>query len=181
MRFEATALAGAWLLWPERVLDERGYFARTWCRRELAEHGLDPEIAQCSVSFNARKGTLRGLHFQAAPHAEVKLVRITRGAIYDVIVDLRPGSPTYRRHAAFILSAAQGNQLYIPTGMAHGFQTLEDSTEVCYQISAFYVAEAARGIRWDDPTFAIAWPEPVTVISERDRSLPFFAEGGLGA
>lgn len=174
MRFEAAPLAGAWLLWPERVLDERGFFARTWCRRELAAHGLDPEIAQCSVSFNHRKGTVRGLHFQIAPHEEVKLVRVTRGALFDVIVDLRPGSPTRGRHASFILSEGEGNQLYIPKGMAHGFQTLEDATEVSYQISAFYAPEAARGIRWDDPTLAIAWPEPVTVISEKDRALPLW-------
>ena len=174
MRFEATPLAGAWLLWPERVLDERGFFARTWCRRELAARGLDPEIAQCSVSFNHRKGTVRGLHFQSAPHEEVKLVRVTRGAVFDVIVDLRPGSPTRGRHAGFTLSEGEGNQLYIPKGMAHGFQTLEDATEVSYQISAFYAPEAARGIRWDDPTLAIAWPEPVTVISEKDRALPLW-------
>lgn len=181
MRFEETPLAGAWLLWPERVSDERGYFARTWCRRELAAHGLDPEIAQCSVSFNHLKGTVRGLHFQVAPHEEVKLVRVTRGAIYDAIVDLRPGSPSFGRHASFVLSAARGNQLYIPKGMAHGFQTLEDATEVFYQISAYYAPAAARGYRWDDPAFAIPWPEPLTVISERDRSLPFFAGEGIGA
>lgn len=174
MRFEATPLAGAWLLWPERALDERGFFARTWCRRELAERGLDVEIAQCSVSFNHRRGTVRGLHYQAAPHEEVKLVRVTRGAVFDVIVDLRPGSPTLGHHASFVLSAEEGNQLYIPKGLAHGFQTLEDATEISYQISTPYAPEAARGVRWDDPTLAIAWPEPATVISEKDLSLPFF-------
>ncbi|HYO15684.1 MAG TPA: dTDP-4-dehydrorhamnose 3,5-epimerase [Thermoanaerobaculia bacterium] len=178
MIFRETPLPGAWVLEPERIADERGFFARTYCRRDFEARGLDPSIAQGSVSFNHRRGTLRGLHFQIEPHAEVKLVRVTRGAIWDVIVDLRSGSPTFKRHFAVVLSAEAGNQLYIPKGMAHGFQTLEDATEVSYQISAFYAPEAARGYRWDDPTFAIPWPEPVTVISERDRNLPLFEEGG---
>ena len=178
MIFRETPLPGAWVLEPERIADERGFFARTWCRRDFEVRGLDPAIAQCSVSFNHRRGTLRGLHFQVEPHAEVKLVRVTRGAIWDVIVDLRPGSPTFKRHFAVVLSAEAGNQLYIPKGMAHGFQTLEDATEVAYQISAFYAPEAARGYRWDDPAFAIPWPEPVTVISEKDRNLPLFEGGG---
>jgi dTDP-4-dehydrorhamnose 3,5-epimerase len=176
MIFRETPLPGAWVLEPERITDERGFFARTYCRRDFEARGLDPTIAQCSVSSNHRRGTLRGLHFQADPHAEVKLVRVTRGAVWDVIVDLRPGSPTFKRHFAVVLSAEVGNQLYIPKGMAHGFQTLEDSTEVFYQISAFYAPEAAWGYRWDDPAFAIPWPEPVTVISEKDRTLPLFAE-----
>jgi dTDP-4-dehydrorhamnose 3,5-epimerase len=179
MIFRETPLPGAWVLEPERIADERGFFARTWCRRDFEVRGLETDIAQCSVSFNHRRGTLRGLHFQAEPHAEVKLVRVNRGAIWDVIVDLRPDSPTYRRHFAVVLSAQAGHQLYIPKGMAHGFQTLEDATEVSYQISAFYTPEAARGYRWDDPAFAIPWPEPVTVISEKDRSLPLF-DGGAG-
>lgn len=178
MIFRETPLAGAWVLEPERIADERGFFARTWCRRDFEARGLDATIAQCSVSFNHRRGTLRGLHFQVEPHAEVKLVRVTRGAVWDVIVDLRPGSPTFQRHFAVVLSAGAGNQLYIPQGMAHGFQTLEDATEVSYQISAFYAPEAARGYRWDDPAFAIPWPGPVTVISERDRTLPLFEGGG---
>jgi dTDP-4-dehydrorhamnose 3,5-epimerase len=179
MIFREAPLPGAWVLEPERVADERGFFARTWCRRDFEARGLDPEIAQCSVSFNHRRGTLRGLHFQAEPHGEVKLVRVTRGAVWDVIVDLRPDLPTFRRHFAVVLSAEAGNQLYIPKGMAHGFQTLEDGTEVFYQISAFYAPAAARGYRWDDPAFAIPWPEPVTVISEKDRNLPLF-EGRAG-
>jgi dTDP-4-dehydrorhamnose 3,5-epimerase len=176
MIFRETPLAGAWVLEPERIADERGFFARTYCRRDFAARGLDPAIAQCSVSFNHRRGTLRGLHFQAAPHEEVKLVRVTRGAVWDVIVDLRPESPTYARHFSIVLSAEDRNELYIPKGMAHGFQTLEDGTEVFYQISEFYASDSARGYRWDDPSFAIPWPEPVTVISEKDRNLPLFEE-----
>lgn len=179
MTFREAPLPGAWVLEPERIADERGFFARTYCRRDFEARGLDPAIAQCSVSFNHRRGTLRGLHFQVEPHAEVKLVRVTRGAVWDVIVDLRPGSPTFKRCFAVVLSAEAGNQLYIPKGMAHGFQTLEDATEVTYQISAFYAPEAARGYRWDDPAFAIPWPEPVAVISEKDRNLPLF-DGGAG-
>ena len=178
MIFRETPLAGAWVLEPERFEDERGFFARTYCRREFEAHGLDPSIAQCSVSFNHWRGTLRGLHFQAAPHEEIKLVRVTRGAIWDVIVDVRPGSPTFKRHFGIILSAENRHELYIPKGMAHGFQTLEDETELFYQISEFYAPDFARGYRWDDPAFAIPWPEPVTVISEKDRNLPLFGETG---
>ena len=175
MIFRETPLAGAWVLEPERFEDERGFFARTYCRREFEAHGLDPSIAQCSVSFNHRRGTLRGLHFQIAPHEEIKLVRVTRGAIWDVIVDVRPGSSTFRQHFSIVLSAEARNELYIPKGMAHGFQTLEDGTEVFYQISEFYAPESARGYRWD--SFDIPWPEPVSVISDKDRNLPPFAEG----
>ncbi|HSN87864.1 MAG TPA: dTDP-4-dehydrorhamnose 3,5-epimerase [Thermoanaerobaculia bacterium] len=174
MIFRETPLPGAWVLTSERFEDERGFFARTYCRRDFEARGLDPDIAQCSVSYNHRRGTLRGLHFQTAPHEEVKLVRVTRGAVWDVIVDLRPDSSTFRQCFGVVLSADEGNQLYIPKGMAHGFQTLEDATEVFYQISAFYAPEAARGYRWDDPAFAIPWPEPVTVMSEKDRNLPLF-------
>jgi dTDP-4-dehydrorhamnose 3,5-epimerase len=176
MIFRETPLAGAWVLEPERIEDERGFFARTWCARDFAARGLDPTIAQCSLSWNHRRGTLRGLHLQTAPHEEVKLVRVTRGAVWDVIVDLRSGSPTFRKHFSLVLSAENRHELYIPKGMAHGFQTLEDGTEVYYQISEFYAPDSARGYRWDDPAFAIPWPEPVTVISEKDRSLPFFPE-----
>jgi dTDP-4-dehydrorhamnose 3,5-epimerase len=178
MIFRETPLAGAWVLEPERFEDERGFFARTYCRRELESHGLDPSIAQCSVSYNHRRGTLRGLHFQTAPHEEIKLVRVTRGAVWDVIVDVRPGSPTFKRHFGIVLSAENRHELYIPKGMAHGFQTLEDETEVFYQISEFYAPDFARGYRWDDPTFAIPWPEPVTMMSEKDRNLPLFGEAG---
>jgi dTDP-4-dehydrorhamnose 3,5-epimerase len=175
MIFRETPLPGAWLLEPERIEDERGFFARTFCRDEFAKRGLDPTVAQCSLSYNDRKGTLRGLHFQIAPHEEVKLVRVTHGAIWDVIVDLRPHSPTFKQHFSVVLLEEEGNQLYIPKGMAHGFQTLENSTEVFYQISGPYAPESARGYRWDDPAFAIPWPEAVTVISEKDRQLPLFS------
>jgi dTDP-4-dehydrorhamnose 3,5-epimerase len=176
MIFRETPLPGAWLLTPERFADERGFFARTFCRRDFAARGLDPDVAQCSVSFNHKRGTVRGLHFQIAPHEEVKLVRVTRGALWDVIVDLRPDSPTFKKHFSAVLSAEAGNQLYIPKGVGHGFQTLEDGTEVSYQISEPYAPEFSRGYRWDDPAFAIPWPEPVTVMSEKDRSLPFFGK-----
>lgn len=174
MIFRPTGLDGAWLLEPERHEDERGFFARTWCRRELAEHGLETELAQASVSFNHRRGTVRGLHYQAEPHGETKLVRCGRGALWDVIVDLRPGSATRGRWYGAELSADNGHQLYVPRGFAHGFQTLTDATEVVYHLSAFYVPESARGIRWDDPTLAIDWPQPATVLSERDRALPLY-------
>jgi dTDP-4-dehydrorhamnose 3,5-epimerase len=174
MIFRETPLAGAWVLEPERFEDERGFFARTYCRRDFEARGLDPAIAQCSVSWNHRRGTLRGLHLQIAPHEEVKLVRITRGAVWDVIVDLRPESPSFKRHFGITLSAENRHELYIPKGVAHGFQTLEDGTEVFYQISELYAPDSARGYRWDDPAFAIPWPEPVTVISEKDRMLPLF-------
>lgn len=175
MIFRETPLPGAWLLEPERFEDERGFFARTWCREEFATRGLDSTVAQCSVSYNHRRGTLRGLHFQIAPREEIKLVRVTRGAIWDVIVDLRPDSPTFKQHFSVVLSVDEGKQLYIPKGVAHGFQTLEDATEVFYQISEVYAPEFARGYRWDDPALAIPWPEAVTVISERDRGLPLFS------
>lgn len=174
MIFRETPLAGAFLIEPEPVADDRGFFARTYSRAEFTARGLDPAIDQCSVSFNHRRGTLRGLHFQAVPREEVKLVRCTRGSLWDVIVDVRPGSPTRGRHFAVVLSAAARNSLYIPKGMAHGFITLEDDTEVFYQISEPYSPEHARGYRWDDPAFAIPWPEPVAVISDRDRNLPLF-------
>jgi dTDP-4-dehydrorhamnose 3,5-epimerase len=176
MIFRETPLAGVWVLEPERIADERGFFARTYCRRDFEERGLDPAIAQCSGSFNHRRGPLRGLHFQIAPHEEVKLVRVTRGAVWDVIVDLRPDSSTFRKHFSLVLSAENRHELYIPKGMAHGFQTLEDGTEVFYQISEFYAPESSRGYRWDDSSFAIPWPEPVTVISDKDRNLPLFEE-----
>lgn len=174
MIFKETPLAGAFVLEIERFEDERGFFARTWSVDELQAQGLDPEVAQCSVSFNHRRGTLRGLHFQEAPREETKLVRCTRGAVWDVIVDIRPGSPTRGRHFALVLSADERNALYIPKGMAHGFLSLEDSTEVFYQISERYSPEHSRGYRWDDPTFAIPWPGPAVVISDRDRDLPLF-------
>jgi len=172
MRAIETGLAGAVVVEPTPATDERGFFARTWCARTFAAWGLDPALTQCSVSFNHRRGTLRGMHYQADPHGEAKLVRCTRGAIFDVIVDVRPGSPTYGRWFGAELTPDNHLGLFIPTGFAHGFQTLADDSEVFYQISVEYVAAAARGIRHDDPAIGIVWPLPVAVISERDRALP---------
>ena len=173
MRFTALELAGVWLVELEPFEDERGLFARAWCRDEFADHGLVTEVAQCSISRNTRAGTLRGLHLQEAPHEEVKLVRCTRGAIFDVIVDLRPGSETEGEWIGVELSATTGNALYVPKGFAHGFQTLADESEVFYMMSHPYVAEAACGVRWDDPAFGIEWPEAAErTISERDLGWP---------
>lgn len=172
MIFHPTPLAGAYVLEPERIGDDRGFFARTFCRRELEGHGLSPEVAQCNVSYNPVKGTLRGLHFQAPPHEEDKLVRCTRGAIFDAIVDLRPTSATHLRHFTVELTTDNRLQLYVPKGFAHGFQTLTDDTEVFYQISTPYAPDHGRGYRHDDPTFHIPWPLPVTKISEKDLALP---------
>lgn len=176
MRFEPTPVAGAYLIHPERHADARGHFARTYCDREFAARGLHTRWVQCNTSFNHARGTLRGMHFQADPHGEEKLVRCVRGAIHDVIVDLRPDSPTRFRQAAATLDAENGCQFYIPRGCAHGFLTLADNTEVTYQMGNFHEPAAARGFRHDDPAFAIAWPEPVRVISDRDRDYPDFAE-----
>jgi dTDP-4-dehydrorhamnose 3,5-epimerase len=176
VRYVPTALAGVWLIEPDRLPDERGHFARTYDREEFAGRGLDPAVVQCSTSFNARAGTLRGLHFQAAPHGEPKLVRCTRGAIYDVVVDLRPGSPTFKAWFATELSADNGHAVYVPEGCAHGFQTMLDASEVLYMMGHEYVPGAASGVRWDDPAFAIAWPEVAErIISERDKTYPDFA------
>ena len=174
MKLSETELAGAWLIEFEPFADERGEFFRTFDAARFAAHGLDPRVVQCSVSRNRRAGTLRGMHYQADPHGEAKLVRCSRGAVFDAIIDLRAGSPTYCRSSARELTP--GLALYVPPGFAHGFQTLEDATEVSYQISAPYSPEHARGYRFDDPTLGIGWPEPVTVISDRDLMLPWFAE-----
>lgn len=174
MIFTPTELAGAFVVDVEPRQDERGLFARTWCREEFAAHGLSDALAQCSVSFSPRPGTLRGMHYQAPPHEEVKIVRCTRGAIYDVIVDLRPASPTFRRWFGLELDADNRRMLYVPEGCAHGFVSLVADTEVDYRISQAYVAEAARGVRWNDPAFGIEWPRAVELISERDRSYPDF-------
>ena len=172
MIFNEAGLPGAYIIEPEPAEDQRGYFARTFCRREFAARGLNSDVAQCSVSFNVRKGTLRGMHYQAEPHGEVKLVHCVRGAIYDVIIDLRPGSESYCRWVGVELSALNGRQLYVPEGFAHGFVTLEDDTLVCYRMSAFYAPEYARGVRWNDPAFAIKWPLSDPIISDKDRLLP---------
>lgn len=174
MKFAPTSIPGAFLIEMEPRQDERGFFARSFCREEFLAHGLNPDIAQCNVSLNPRKGTLRGLHYQAAPHAEAKLVRCTQGALYDVIVDLRPKSPAFCRWFGVELTAANRRMLYAPEGVAHGFITLAPDTEVFYQMSRPYQPEAARGVRWNDPAFAIAWPERPMVISEKDRTLPDF-------
>jgi dTDP-4-dehydrorhamnose 3,5-epimerase len=169
MRFTETQLAGAYIIDPERIEDERGFFARTWDRHEFEAHGLNTNLAQCNISYNTRRGTLRGMHYQAAPHEETKLVRCTSGAIYDVIVDLRPASPTLRQWLAVELSAANRRMLYIPEGFAHGFQTLADHSEVFYQMAAFYAPGYARGVRWNDPAFGIVWPQAERrIIAERD-------------
>jgi dTDP-4-dehydrorhamnose 3,5-epimerase len=172
--FRETALRGAWIVELEPREDERGFFARSWSEDEFAEHGLTTRIAQCNVSWNARRATLRGLHFQAAPHAEVKLVRCIRGAIYDVIVDLRPSSPSYTRWAGVELTAENRRTLYVPEGFAHGFQTLVDDTELFYQVSEPYAPSAESGVRWDDPAFAIEWPLPHPILSHKDRAWPDF-------
>ena len=170
MRFEPTDIPGCVIVRQERHADARGHFARTWDGDAFAAHGLAATVVQCSVSFNAARGTLRGMHLQAAPHAEAKLVRCTRGALYDVCLDLRPASPTHGRWTAATLTAENGDALYVPEGCAHGFLTLADDTEAFYTMSAPYVLEAARGVRHDDPAFGIAWPEPVRVIHERDAA-----------
>lgn len=161
-----------WLVELEPHTDDRGQFVRTWCREEFAKHGLDVEFAQSSVSINPLKGTLRGLHWQAAPHAEVKIVRCVRGAIYDVVADVDPASATYGEWVGVVLTPQSLLALYVPEGFAHGFQTLVDDTEVHYLLSAPYSAAAGRGLRYDDPTLGIGWPLPVVRISERDKALP---------
>jgi dTDP-4-dehydrorhamnose 3,5-epimerase len=175
MKFTETPLAGAYLVEIEPHCDDRGLFARTYCSDEFESRGLAMPVVQCSVSFNIRRGTLRGMHFQAEPSAEAKLVRCTRGGVYDAIVDVRRGSPTYGRWFAAELTAANHRALYIPPHVAHGFQTLEDESEVFYQMSAAHAPLLARGLRWNDPRLDIAWPLAVSVISPRDASYDDFA------
>lgn len=172
MKFTQTKLKGSFIITPEYIEDERGFFARTFCRREFEDHGLNPDLVQCNISFNHKKGTLRGMHYQIPPHAEAKLVRCTAGAIFDVIIDLRSESPTFKQWFAVELSASNRQLLYIPEGYAHGFQTLSDNTEVAYQHSVFYSPNDARGLKFDDPVLGIVWPLPVSVISSRDQSYP---------
>lgn len=174
MIFEETAIPGAFELQIEPHTDERGFFARSWCQEEFESHKLNPALAQCNISFNARKGTLRGMHYQAPPYAEAKVVRCTWGAIYDVVLDLRPESPAFKNWIAVTLTAEKRNMVYVPEGCAHGFLTLEDNSEVFYQMSEFYNPESARGVRWNDPAFRISWPGEIEVISERDRSYADF-------
>jgi dTDP-4-dehydrorhamnose 3,5-epimerase len=174
MIFEETKIKGAFEIRLEPKRDERGFFARSWCQDEFETHGLNSKLVQCNVSFNSRRGTLRGMHYQVPPFTEAKLVRCTRGSIYDVAVDVRRESPTFRNWIAAVLTAENRNMIYIPHGCAHGFLTLEDNSEVFYQMSESYRPEAARGVRWDDAAFRIAWPGNVKVISDRDRTYPNF-------
>lgn len=174
MIFNPASLPGAFVIEPERNEDIRGHFARTYCEKEFAARGLETHIAQCSISFNHRKGSLRGMHYQIEPFEEVKLVRCTRGAIYDVIIDLREDSSGFKKYFAVELNAQNCKMLYIPAGLAHGFQTLADNTEVFYQVSQLYSSEHARGLRWNDPAFQIPWPEDERTILERDQNYPDF-------
>jgi dTDP-4-dehydrorhamnose 3,5-epimerase len=170
MTFHETKLQGVFEIHLEPKADDRGFFARCWCEKEWESKGLNPKTAQCSVSFSSRKGTLRGIHYQAMPYPETKLIRCTRGAIYDVVVDLRSQSSTFKKWIAAVLTANNRRMVYVPEGCGHGFLTLEDDSEVFYQMSESYHPELARGVRWDDPAFQIFWPGEVKVISERDRT-----------
>jgi dTDP-4-dehydrorhamnose 3,5-epimerase len=174
LKFVPTALAGAFVIEPEAIEDDRGFFARSFCENEFRAHGLNSSVVQCNISFNRHRGTLRGMHYQAEPHGEAKLVRCTRGIIYDVIVDLRPDFQTFGAWVACELSADNRKMLYVPEGCAHGFQTLEDECEVFYQMSTLYHAPSARGARWNDPAFAIEWPVANPILSDRDASYPDF-------
>jgi dTDP-4-dehydrorhamnose 3,5-epimerase len=174
MTFHETRLPGVFEIHLEPRADERGFFARSWCQEEFGDHRLNSKLVQCSVSWNARKGTLRGIHYQVEPNPEAKVVRCTAGTIYDVVVDLRSQSPTFKQWCATVLSAENRHMLYVPEGCGHGFLTLEDASEVFYQMSEFYHPESARGVRWNDPAFQISWPEKVEVISDRDRTYPDF-------
>ena len=169
MRFTGTAIRDAFIVEPELIEDERGFFSRLWSEEEFAKQGLTARVVQCNTSFNKRRGTLRGMHYQASPHEEAKLVRCVQGAIYDVIVDLRTDSESFHKWIAVELTAQNRRMLFIPAGCAHGFQTLEDDTEVTYQMSEYYHPESACGLRWNDPALGIDWPLEVTVISQRDK------------
>jgi dTDP-4-dehydrorhamnose 3,5-epimerase len=177
MKFTPTKITGAYLIEIHPIADERGFFARSFCTSEFQQHGLNPNFVQCNVSFTAQKGTIRGMHYQVAPDTETKLVRCTRGAIYDVILDLRPESPTFKQWVATELTADNHQMFYIPPGCAHGLQTLVDDTEVFYQMAGVYNADAARGVRWNDPTFRIEMPLAVSVINQRDQSYSDFVYG----
>jgi dTDP-4-dehydrorhamnose 3,5-epimerase len=176
VRFTELQVAGAFVVDPDPVSDDRGSFARVFCAEEFAEHGLETTIVQGNLSSNHHRGTLRGMHFQRAPHQETKLVRCVSGALFDVVIDLRPDSPTFRRWAAAELTADNGRALYVPRGCAHGFQTLEDGTAALYDVSAPYTPDAEGGVRFDDPAFGVEWPLPVELISDKDRSWPRFDE-----
>lgn len=174
MMFTEAHLTGVFVIEPEKLEDLRGFFARTWCQREFDLRGLNPRLVQCSTSFNKKSGTLRGMHYQVAPHAETKLVRCTSGSIHDTVIDLRPGSATFLKHFSIMLTDQNRTMLYVPEGCAHGFQTLEDDTEVFYQMSEFYCPNCSRGVRWNDPAFGLKWPDATRIMSERDWSFPDF-------
>jgi dTDP-4-dehydrorhamnose 3,5-epimerase len=174
MVFNETKIKGAFLIDVKKIADERGFFGRTFCQHEMKEHGLNETVAQTNISSNKRKGTLRGLHYQLAPHEESKLVRCTRGSLFDVLVDLRKGSPTYCQWFGTILTADSFQMLYVPEGCAHGFLTLEDNTDIMYQVSTFYAPESESGLLWNDPAFNIEWPMEPVVISEKDRNQALF-------
>jgi dTDP-4-dehydrorhamnose 3,5-epimerase len=178
MVFSETHLQGAYVVRPERREDDRGHFARVWCREEFAAHKLKAEMVQLNAGFSHRRGTVRGMHFQVTPHAEAKFIRCTRGAIFDIIIDLRETSPTFKKWYGLELTPANGLMLYAPEGFAHGYQTLEDDTEMCYMTSFNYVANSASGVRWDDPAFGIRWPLPVSMISKQDQTWPDFDSTG---
>ena len=180
MRFIETALPGAYIVELEERADDRGFFARTFCVREFSELGLTTRVSQCNLSFNRRRGTLRGLHYQAEPAAEAKLIRCIAGAVHQVLVDMRPGSPTFLRHVAVELSAANRRSVYLPELFAAGMQTLEDDTELMYQVSEFHTPEAERGLRFDDPAIGITWPLPVSEISPKDRAWPYLEAAEAG-
>ena len=175
MLFTPSRIAGAWVIDITPIADHRGFFATTWLPDEFRKHGIDPALAQCNLAFNHRRGTLRGMHFQQAPHAQAKIVRATRGALLDVIVDLRDESPTYRRWDSVELSADNRRMLYMPEGIAHGYLTLTDDVEAYYHASAPWVPQAESGVRWNDPAFGIAWPFEPVVISEKDRDWPLIS------
>jgi dTDP-4-dehydrorhamnose 3,5-epimerase len=170
VKFTETKLKGAYVIEVEPLADERGFFARSWCQKEFAEHGLNPNLVQCNISFNLKKGTLRGMHYQAKPYQEAKLIRCTRGAIYQVVIDIRPDSITFKQWVGVELTAENYKMLYVPKGMASGFQTLIDDTEVFYQMAEFYHPESGRVVRWDNPAFEIQWPIEVKIISDKDNS-----------
>jgi dTDP-4-dehydrorhamnose 3,5-epimerase len=172
MIFSETKISGVYVIDVERRRDGRGFFARTWCERELQENGLTNSVVQENVAFSHKQGCVRGMHFQLFPHEEVKIVRCTMGAVYDVAIDLRPDSPTHKKWMAVELTADNHRMVYIPEGCAHGYQTLVDNSEICYQTSRFYAPDVARGVRYNDPAFSVDWPLPVQVISEADSSWP---------
>lgn len=177
MKFIETGLEGAYIIEPEKLEDDRGFFARIWCKNDFEEHGLNTQLVQSSISYNAKKGTLRGMHYQLPPHAEVKLIRCTRGSIFDVIIDMQPDSTTFMQYKGIHISADNYKVIYVPKGFAHGFQTLEDHTEVQYQMSDLFYPEAARGLRWNDPAFGIDWPDnDKRIISDKDNNWPLFEQ-----